>query len=650
MTIYNIDTNAELIDALATAVNGDELHFAPGDYTGVLITIADNRDLTFTSANADIDPSTWLANTEVVLNRISSNGSVTVNGIHVHQTARSAGFADGNWEAIVTATAGESLKVSHSRVTIDARSDSAPGQAFGVVATYNTQSIEVDHVHFGPYLGAFDPTLANYGVYVSGSSDPSNTISITNNEFEAGTTRNVGVKLAAQVGGPQVVIEGNSFEEPGTAQGAIRIDDEGQNFPGPQDFSGISENQFHGDGEQISNETGGPIINNGSDSVVGTSADETFVANGGNDSIDGGGGNDTIDMVNAGSSGSVVSLAGFHIASSGATGIDTLVSIENVRGSSGNDFIIGDDGANVIYATTGSDTIDAGGEIDTYDASAASVNLLINLQTDTVSGTGYSGSLTNIENATGGSGNDTITGQTGQANALAGGGGSDTFKNLGSGDTADGGGGIDTADFSSVARSAATIETGPGGTFTVRIGGQTTTLTNIGVLHFNDIDVVVVGAGSDYTTIQAGVNAATGDVHEVLILNGTYTEQVTIAGKTDLLVNAESDGGVTIKAPSDVVETARSSTDREVHSVVTVTNGTDVQLRNITVDGDGRANTIDEGLGSGQAQYTGVFFRNSSGGLEGVDITHVRDPYVSGIDSRRPPCDQRHAARRRPAG
>ena len=174
--------------------------------------------------------------TEVVLNRISSNGSVTVNGIHVHQTAISAGFADGNWEAIVTATAGESLKVSYSLVTIDATSDPAPGQAFGVVATYNTQSIEVDHVHFGPYFGDFDPAFANYGVSVNGSSDPLNTMSITNNEFEAGTTRNVGVKLAGQVGGPQVVIEGNSFEEPGTAQGAIRIDDEGQNLPGPQDF------------------------------------------------------------------------------------------------------------------------------------------------------------------------------------------------------------------------------------------------------------------------------------------------------------------------------------------------------------------------------------------------------------------------------
>ena len=252
----------------------------------------------------------------------------------------------------------------------------------------------------------------------------------------------------------------------------------------------------------------------------------------------------------------------------------------------------------------------AGDEIDTYDASAASVNLQINLQTDAVSGTGYSGSLTNIENATGGSGNDTITGQTGQANALAGGGGSDTFKNFGGGDTADGGGGIDTADFSSVSRSDATIATGPGGTFTVTIGEQITTLTSIGVLHFSDIDVVVVGIGSDYTTIQAGVNAATGNVREVFILNGNYTEQVTIAGKTDLLVNAESDGGVTIKAPSEWSKRrGRQPIGRSIRSLPSRTAPTSSRRTSPSM-ATGEPTPSTRVSEAGKAQYTGVFFRN----------------------------------------
>src|SRR4051812_37195492 len=90
MTIINITNTTELTNALTNAVDGDVLHFAAGDYTSVLITISDNRDLTFTSDNAAIDPSAWAPLSEVKLNRISSIGSVTVEGIHVHQTAISA--------------------------------------------------------------------------------------------------------------------------------------------------------------------------------------------------------------------------------------------------------------------------------------------------------------------------------------------------------------------------------------------------------------------------------------------------------------------------------------------------------------------------------------------------------------------------------
>ena len=86
-----------------------------------------------------------------------------------------------------------------------------------------------------------------------------------------------------------------------------------------------------------------------------------------------------------------------------------------------------------------------------------------------------------------------------------------------------------------------------------------------------------------------------------------------------------------IQAPADLVETARSSSNREIHAVLTVENSTNVMVERIQIDGAGVGNTVDEGGGAGQANFYGVFYRNSSGGLVDVDITGVRDPYPGGL-------------------
>ena len=63
--------------------------------------------------------------------------------------------------------------------------------------------------------------------------------------------------------------------------------------------------------------------------------------------------------------------------------------------------------------------------------------------------------------------------------------------------------------------------------------------------------------------------------------------------------------------------------------MITVENGSNVVLENLDVDGKGVGNTVNE-VGPGQAQFTGVFYRNASGGLENVDITGVHDAYPGG--------------------
>lgn len=360
------------------------------------------------------------------------------------------------------------------------------------------------------------------------------------------------------------------------------------------------------------------------------SGDDVIVAVAGDDVVDGGTGIDTYVMSNAGTAGSFVDL-GAGLSFSTATGIDSLSNIENVSGSAGADGLYGSAEANVFFATAGTDVIDGRGGSDTFSATQATANITVNLTTGVVSGA-HTATLTSVENVDTGSGNDVIS-LSSADNTVNAGGGSDAIivnSTAGAGtDSIDGGAGTDVVMFNE-GRSAYTVSwDGEVATVTHTVSGDVTTITEVGRLEFADSDVFLVDESStEFSTIQSAVDAAaSGD--EILVSSGTYTEQVTIDGKDDLTITGV--GEVTVKAPADVVETALSSTGRETHAVITVLNGDNVVISGMTVDGDGRANTVDEGAGAGQAQYVGVFYRNASGGLENVDIVGVRDPYAGGI-------------------
>ncbi len=140
---------------------------------------------------------------------------------------------------------------------------------------------------------------------------------------------------------------------------------------------------------------------------------------------------------------------------------------------------------------------------------------------------------------------------------------------------------------------------------------------------------ILVGGEGNFATIQEAVNSASdGDV--IVVSAGTYIEQVQVDGFTGLTIQAASGAEVIIKAPENVVETGRTSSDREISAVVTVENSSNVVIQGLTVDGDGKGNTVDESDGAGAANYVGVFYRNASGSLLDVDVTGVRDPYEAG--------------------
>jgi len=237
------------------------------------------------------------------------------------------------------------------------------------------------------------------------------------------------------------------------------------------------------------------VASDGNDILLGLGGSDVLTGAAGNDIVDGGTGNDRLfASVNDGndayvggagvdfydlsltSAGATVNLT-TGTSSSAETGSDTLVGIESIEGSSGNDIIRDGAGVNflsgnggndtfILTADTSSDDVRGGIGIDTVDYSALISNLTValnaNFSSVTVSGTG-SGLLGNdlirgVENFIGGSGNDTITGDN-LNNALTGGAGNDLLRGGVGVDVLTGGSGNDIFDFNSASDSGITAAT-----------------------------------------------------------------------------------------------------------------------------------------------------------------------------------------------
>jgi len=161
------------------------------------------------------------------------------------------------------------------------------------------------------------------------------------------------------------------------------------------------------------------------ENVTGGSGDDTLTGSSADNVLDGGPGNDTI---------------------SGGAGNDTL------RGGPGNDTLRGDAGDDTFdegSASNGADTLIGGPGVDTVDYTARSQPLTIVMDGVTGSGEPSEGDKigTDIENLTGGSGADSITGNAAD-NLLQGGPGAaiDNLDGQAGDDVLDGGGGNDLLD------------------------------------------------------------------------------------------------------------------------------------------------------------------------------------------------------------
>lgn len=202
----------------------------------------------------------------------------------------------------------------------------------------------------------------------------------------------------------------------------------------------------------------------GNDTITGGNAANVLSGGDGNDrfvetlatsigeTITGGNGIDTIDYGARTTTAALVVSLDAALTSGLASENDSLgADIENIIGGTGADSLVGNALNNVIQGRLGLDTIDGGAGIDTVDYSDRTAGVNVTLVGTTASGlltcaATAQGSATveldliceSIENATGGSGADTLTGGAG-ANELVGGDGLDTLLGAAGDDILEGG-------------------------------------------------------------------------------------------------------------------------------------------------------------------------------------------------------------------
>ncbi|WP_051248877.1 beta strand repeat-containing protein [Inquilinus limosus] len=176
----------------------------------------------------------------------------------------------------------------------------------------------------------------------------------------------------------------------------------------------------------------------------------------GADVLNGGDGNDTVDYSREGQQAAVsVNLA--TGAKGGVAADDTYASIENVTGTTFDDSLIGDAGANVLNGHDGDDGLRGGAGADSLIGGAGNDTAgygdsVAGVTVDLTTGTGTGGdaegdTLTGIENLNGSNlADDILTGNTG-ANILNGQAGNDTLRGGAGADTLNGGDGVDFASY-----------------------------------------------------------------------------------------------------------------------------------------------------------------------------------------------------------
>lgn len=352
----------------------------------------------------------------------------------------------------------------------------------------------------------------------------------------------------------------------------------------------------------------------GKDTLRGAGGDDVLIGGAGGDILDGGDGSDTVAFGTTPNSVTVDLAAG--TSTGHALGNDTLISIENIIGGSGDDSLSGDDGANRIDGGAGADTMTGRGGDDTYVvdnagdqviesrnaghdsvlASVAAYTLGADVEDLTFIGSGgFTATGNTLANViTGGDGDDRLNGGRG-ADTLTGGLGDDVYVVDHKGDTVVElvGGGFDT------------IETTLNQTLGAEIEGLllrgTAALSGTG----NALDNTLTGNGA-VNTLQGleGDDTLLGKGGDDKLLGGDGQDWLDGGTGADSLRGGLGDDIYIVDNVGDVASEANGGGIDEVRTSVSFTLGSGLENLTITtsqsVDGTGNslANTIVGGAGA----------------------------------------------------
>lgn len=339
------------------------------------------------------------------------------------------------------------------------------------------------------------------------------------------------------------------------------------------------------------------------------------------DLLDGGAGTDTATFAGAVSQVfAALSGATDGIAMVGGATVATLRSIENLRGGSGADFLIGDANANVIDGGLGDDVLVGGEGVDTISfASNGASGITVNLATTTAQNTGAGNkTIVGFENVRTTSGADNVTGDAGD----------NVFFEAGGADVYNGAGGSDTLDYSA-ATSAVTVNLN---TVTAQNTGASTgsdTITNVENL---------IGASASANTLTGGnttVNRLVGGAVADFLIGGGLGDTLIGGGGNDVIfgdyVNTFNTGATTADG-DDVLEGGAGSDqlvgglgndilrggDGDDTLVGGIANGTSAGLTTVYTN-DGGQDTFDGGEGSDTAY---AYYTDQTGGIA-FDLANV---------------------------
>ena len=310
-------------------------------------------------------------------------------------------------------------------------------------------------------------------------------------------------------------------------------------------LDGTAGSGGHADGDTLSN-IEYVLGSSHNDSLNGDAGDNGFAGGAGADAIDGGAGSDWAYYYTSSNDGVTVHLDGTAGTSGHADG-DTLTNIENISGSrnadslygdngdnildgaAGNDVIFGGFGDDTLIGGAGADTLYGGDGTDTADYSSSNENLTIYLDNRT---TADGDRLFDIENITGGDGNDTLYGDGGN-NALNGGAGDDVITGGAGADAIDGGSGNDTASYEA---SNAAVRVYLDGTAGVGGHAQGDTLTNIEhVSGSSHGDYLYGSGGNDHLEGNAGDDVILGHGGNDTLSGGSGNDSLNGGNGADTL-------------------------------------------------------------------------------------------------------------------